>query len=185
MNDKENSEPSSNEGSFPDLDNFMDSQDKLNELYESSGGDKREEAEEINERGEDQETEVRLRKAKTDTFMQIRTPSGEFNTEEFGRYSSVRESPSDIQLFEFPSTVQNTRKNSIKSDYGFSSSYFEGDLNYLAVKEDITQRRRLMDEIEIKVGNPEKKKGDNYLYFHAYKISILQNGKEIWRLYRR
>lgn len=185
MDVNENSDSGSSKGDLPDLDTYSEGEEEEYAYEEEEVSDKKGESGEEKESEEEEIEIIPVKKAKTEASIEIRMPSGELNLEGFGTYSSVQESPNDIQLFEFPVTANKTRKNSIKGDFAFNNSYYEGGLNYLAIKEDITQRRCLLQEIEIKVGEPEKKKGDNYLYFHAYKITILQDEKEIWRLYRR
>jgi hypothetical protein len=108
---------------------------------------------------------------------------------DIGGYSSVKGiSSRNMDLFNF----ENLDKKRVRKyshapgmDFGKSSEYSNDDVNYMALRRDISQRRMFSEEMEIKVGDPEKKTGDNFLYFHAYRVSVVKEGKEVWRVYRR
>ena len=58
-------------------------------------------------------------------------------------------------------------------------------MNYREIESSLDKRSEFMKQVTIKIGDPEKKKGDNFLFFHAYKVTCFQGEKEVWKVYRR
>ena len=103
-----------------------------------------------------------------------------------GGYSTVRGVSDYPDLYQFPVREKKKRKYSNVTEYSlFRDDYGTDEINYVAVRGDLSQRMRVLSEVGVRVGDPEKMKGDNYLYFHAYRVSLVKDGKEIWRVYRR